>query len=57
MATVYLATDLKDGRRVALKVLKPELDAPLGATVPRVAEEGELDIFPRARMTRRHVVT
>ena len=25
MATVYLADDLKDERRVALKVLKPEL--------------------------------
>jgi hypothetical protein len=34
MATVYLATDLKHGRQVALKVLKPELAAPLGATVP-----------------------
>src|ERR1019366_1983302 len=31
MATVYLADDLKDNRRVALKVLKPELAAVLGA--------------------------
>ena len=31
MATVYLAEDLKHGRRVALKVLKPELAAVLGA--------------------------
>jgi len=31
MATVYLAADLKHDRRVALKVLKPELAAVLGA--------------------------
>ena len=31
MATVYLATDLKQGRKVALKVLRPELAAALGA--------------------------
>ncbi len=31
MATVYLAEDLKHDRRVALKVLKPELAAVLGA--------------------------
>ena len=30
MATVYLAEDLKHGRRVALKVLRPELGAALG---------------------------
>jgi serine/threonine protein kinase len=29
MATVYLAQDLKHGRKVALKVLKPELAAVL----------------------------
>jgi len=31
MATVYLAKDVKHGRRVALKVLKPELAAVVGA--------------------------
>jgi serine/threonine-protein kinase len=31
MATVYLAEDLKHARTVALKVLKPELAAVLGA--------------------------
>jgi serine/threonine-protein kinase len=31
MATVYLAADLKHERRVALKVLKPELAAVVGA--------------------------
>ncbi|TFH55417.1 MAG: serine/threonine protein kinase, partial [Gemmatimonadales bacterium] len=31
MATVYLAYDLKHDRKVALKVLKPELAAVLGA--------------------------
>ena len=31
MATVYLADDLRHGRRVALKVLKPELAAIVGA--------------------------
>ena len=31
MATVYLAEDLKHGRRVALKVLRPDLSPTLGA--------------------------
>ena len=31
MATVYLAEDLKHNRRVAIKVLRPELGALLGA--------------------------
>jgi serine/threonine protein kinase len=31
MATVYLAQDLKHNRQVAIKVLKPELAAVLGA--------------------------
>ena len=30
MATVYLANDVKHGRKVAIKVLKPELSAILG---------------------------
>ena len=37
MATVYLAADLKHGRRVAVKVLAPELSAMLG--VERFAQE------------------
>ena len=31
MATVYLAEDLKHGRKVAVKVLKPELAVAIGA--------------------------
>ena len=31
MATVYLAEDLKHDRKVALKVLRPELSAVIGA--------------------------
>ena len=31
MATVYLAEDLKHRRKVAVKVLRPELSAALGA--------------------------
>ncbi|MDP3774025.1 MAG: protein kinase [Gemmatimonadales bacterium] len=31
MATVYLADDLKHGREVAIKVLRPELGASVGA--------------------------
>jgi len=31
MATVYLASDRKHGREVALKVLRPELSAVLGS--------------------------
>jgi serine/threonine-protein kinase len=34
MATVYLADDLKHERKVALKVLKPELAAVVGALGP-----------------------
>ncbi len=32
MATVYLAHDVKHDRKVALKVLRPELAAVIGAT-------------------------
>ena len=35
MATVYLAEDLRHKRKVALKVLKPELAAVVGASVSR----------------------
>jgi serine/threonine-protein kinase len=31
MATIYLAQDIRHGRRVALKVLRPELAAVIGA--------------------------
>ncbi len=34
MATVYLADDIKHERKVALKVLKPELAAVVGAERP-----------------------
>ena len=33
MATVYLADDIKHERKVALKILKPELAAVVGAEV------------------------
>ena len=36
MATVYLAQDLKHDRQVAIKVLKPELAAVLGAEQARL---------------------
>ncbi len=34
MATVYLAEDLRHKRKVAVKVLRPELDAEWGADGP-----------------------
>jgi serine/threonine-protein kinase len=34
MATVHVAHDLKHDRNVALKVLRPELAAVIGATAP-----------------------
>src|SRR5438874_10665897 len=50
MATVYLARDLKHGRRVAIKVLKPELAAALGPE--RFLREIEL----AARLTHPHIL-
>ena len=50
MATVYLADDLKHRRKVALKVLKPDLAATLGAE--RFLREIELC----ARLTHPHVL-
>jgi hypothetical protein len=38
LATVYLAKDLKHNRNVALKVLKPELAAVVGAALGRGVE-------------------
>jgi hypothetical protein len=62
MATVYLASDLKHERRVALKVLNPELGAVLGVerflseirlaanravkTVRSVRRDGDLGLLP-----------
>ena len=50
MATVYLADDLKHGRRVAVKVLRPELGASIGAD--RFARE----IAISAKLTHPHVL-
>ena len=38
MVTVYLAEDLKHHRKVAVKVLRPELTAVLGDKAKRVSE-------------------
>jgi len=50
MATVYLAHDLQHGRKVAIKVLRPELSAALGAE--RFAREIEF----AARLTHPHIL-
>ena len=50
MATVYLAEDVKHGRRVALKVLRPELGAAYGA------ERFLREIGIVARLAHPHVV-
>ena len=50
MATVYLAEDLKHHRRVAVKVLRPELAAALGSD--RFAREIEV----AARLTHPHIL-
>ena len=46
MATVYLADDLKHERKVALKVLKPELAAVVGARL-------QVEFLRRSRPIRR----
>jgi serine/threonine-protein kinase len=50
MATVYLAQDLKHDRKVAVKVLKPELAATLGA------ERFLLEIRVAARLNHPHIL-
>src|SRR5437879_12002041 len=50
MATVYLARDLKHGRRVAIKVLRPEIAAALGP------ERFLREIEVAARLTHPHVL-
>ena len=50
MATVYGADDLRHGRRVAIKVLRPELSATLGA------ERFLREIGIAARLTHPHIV-
>ncbi|MFN8652193.1 MAG: protein kinase [Gemmatimonadales bacterium] len=51
MATVYLATDLKHDREVALKVLRPELGAVLGS------ERFLAEIKISARLDHPHILT
>ena len=41
MATVYLADDIKHERKVALKVLKPDLAAVVGADRKRLGRDGD----------------
>ena len=48
MATVYLADDLKHERKVALKVLKPELAAVVAP------DPGERGLIPSVASHRRH---
>ena len=50
MATVYLADDLKHNRKVALKVLKPELAAVVGA------ERFLAEITTTANLTHPHIL-
>src|SRR5918996_3989627 len=51
MATVYLATDLKHDREVALKVLRPELGAVLGT------ERFLAEVKITARLDHPHILT
>jgi serine/threonine-protein kinase len=50
MATVYLAADLKHGRRVALKVLRPEIAPALGA------DRFQREVAIAARLQHPHIV-
>jgi len=55
MATVYLADDVKHQRKVALKVLRPELAAVLGAErfvqeIKTTANLHHSHILPRVRL-------
>ncbi len=50
MATVYLAEDIKHNRKVALKVLKPELAAVVGA------ERFLAEIKTTANLTHQHIL-
>ncbi|HXL11561.1 MAG TPA: protein kinase, partial [Gemmatimonadales bacterium] len=50
MATVYLARDLKHGRPVAIKVLRPEIAAALGP------ERFLREIEVAARLTHPHIL-
>ncbi len=50
MATVYLAHDIKHDRKVAIKVLRPELAATMGA------ERFEREIQVAARLTHPHIL-
>ena len=57
MATVYLAGDLKHGRKVALKVLKPELAAVVGADRSRpYGGHYRTDMLPDFRRRTRQIV-
>ncbi len=42
MATVYLANDLRHGRRVAVKVVRPELSAVTGSSAPGFAHPSRM---------------
>ena len=59
MATVYLARDLKHNRNVALKVLKPELAAVVGAdgrmgTAATTGDQNALNFLTRSSPRRSH---
>ncbi len=51
MATVYLAQDLKHHRKVAIKVLRPDLAAALGA------ERFPAEVKITARLDHPHILT